>query len=96
MSTERWNHNGVHVSSYAGPNSPDWPNRNRMQVTVGTRFISMTMKEWQSLVLFTRLAGDEPLAYEWHEREYDSGLVRDGIMVCIELRDAKGNNVLGD
>lgn len=87
MATLRWSHNGVQVDTFAGPANDIVRDRRSIQIAVGTRYIQMSMEQWSSLVQFVRLVGTEPHAYYWIDRAYDSGLVRDGIMTCVQLRD---------
>lgn len=87
MSTDRWRHGGVTVTTYAGPGQPGDQERMRLLIHTDTESIALTMREWRSLVRYMRAVGNEPMAYEWIDRAYDSGLVRDGIMTLIELRN---------
>lgn len=85
MSTDRWHHNGVSISTFSGPEIEGKPDRRRIQIDASGETLAMDMQQWRSLVQYVRLVGDSPYEYDWVDLEYANGIVGDGILVCIEL-----------
>jgi hypothetical protein len=63
MATDRWDYDGVLVTTFAGPETTAEPDRRRVRIVCGNLHVVMTMREWASLVKYIGLVGNWPHAY---------------------------------